>query len=145
MSDRKGNGQEMPLGVYFPSGTMGFPSSSRHFEMLKVARARAIVKNRNRNAKCLPGQILLPHPKTACSGSITSGFISPSFKNRLGLKLCASGYTDSFRNIAHVLSMTVAPAGMNIPLYRPSFIERCREPIGIGGLHLRTSFMMAET
>ena len=44
--------------VNFPSGTMGFPSSSKHFEMSNVARVRAIVKNKSRRAKCLPGQIL---------------------------------------------------------------------------------------
>ena len=44
--------------VYFPSGTIGFPSSSKHFEMSKVARVLAMVKNKTRKAKCLPGQIL---------------------------------------------------------------------------------------
>jgi hypothetical protein len=85
---------------------------------------------------------LLPHPNTICSGSFTSGLIRPSLRNRPGLKVCGSGYTDSSRDIAllniqrvakkdhiiriayHELPMTVVPAGMKSPLYTSSSITR---------------------
>ena len=62
----------------------------------------------------------------------------------------------------HVFSMIVVPAGMNHPLYTSSSINRCGAPggsrvqstrnttqqedtpTGVGGLHRRTSFTMAE-
>jgi hypothetical protein len=54
---RQGTHETSPS-VYFPSGTIGFPSSSKHFEMSNVARVEATVKNKIRKAKNLPGQIL---------------------------------------------------------------------------------------
>ena len=104
---------EMAANEDFPSGVIGFPSSSKHLEISNVARVRAIVKNTIRRAKCLPGQILqhpsvnrghvrlpfdviesylLPHPNTPISsGSLMSGLIWPSLRNRSGLKVCGSG------------------------------------------------------
>ena len=109
--------------------------SCKTYASIKRYRERGIGIRRERKH-------LLPHPNTVCSGSFTSGLIRPSLRNRPGLKVCASGYTDSSRNIAlfniqsgvkkdnitgiayHELPTTAVPAGMQNPLYTPSSITR---------------------
>ena len=61
-------------------GSYSFPSSSKGFEILKIANLFTIIRKRDIWAKCAPGQALRPKPNTNLEGS-TCG-VSP--KNRCG-------------------------------------------------------------
>lgn len=69
MRARNGEGWLITPGEKRTSGSTSLPVSSKPLEMSKTAKDRAMVSHTDESARCFPGQVRRPKPKTKLAGS----------------------------------------------------------------------------